>query len=247
MELMIIDAVTFGGEIDLMRARLEVLPADQFVIVESDRHYAGQPKPYMFEENLDAFTKWLPKIHYVKIESLGSSNAWENDYHQRRNVGLTLDSLGLADNDTVCLFDADEFWDIDKLESTVHAWRMPKYHMSLRWYHFDEVTGLTGEWQHFRDRDVDAMRWARDSYPKIAGGFHLTSMGNLDYLIRKVKGFAHQEYNKEGLEDALAHCWAYGHNLEGASFTELPDLSHLPDWFALELLPTDWYRRRANA
>ena len=244
---MIIDAVTFGGEIDLMRARLEVLPADQFVIVESDRHYAGQPKPYVFEENLDAFTKWLPKIHYVKIESLGSSNAWENDYHQRRNVGLTLDSLGLADNDTVCLFDADEFWDIDKLESTVHAWRMPKYHMSLRWYHFDEVTGLTGEWQHFRDRDVDAMRWARDSYPKIAGGFHLTSMGNLDYLIRKVKGFAHQEYNKEGLEDALAHCWAYGHNLEGASFTELPDLSHLPDWFALELLPTDWYRRRANA
>jgi hypothetical protein len=244
---MIIDAVTFGGEIDLMRARLEVLPADQFVIVESDRHYAGQPKPYVFEENLDAFTKWLPKIHYVKIESLGSSNAWENDYHQRRNVGLTLDSLGLADNDTVCLFDADEFWDIDKLESTVHAWRMPKYHMSLRWYHFDEVTGLTGEWQHFRDRDVDAMRWARDSYPKIAGGFHLTSMGNLDYLIRKVKGFAHQEYNKEGLENALAHCWAYGHNLEGASFTELPDLSHLPDWFALELLPTDWYRRRADA
>ena len=244
---MIIDAVTFGGEIDLMRARLEVLPADQFVIVESDRHYAGQPKPYVFEENLDAFTKWLPKIHYVKIESLGSSNAWENDYHQRRNVGLTLDSLGLADNDTVCLFDADEFWDIDKLESTVHAWRMPKYHMSLRWYHFDEVTGLTGEWQNFRDRDVDAMRWARDSYPKIAGGFHLTSMGNLDYLIRKVKGFAHQEYNKEGVEDALAHCWAYGHNLEGASFTELPDLSHLPDWFALELLPTDWYRRRADA
>ena len=94
---------------------------------------------------------------------------------------------------------------------------------------------------------MDAMRWARDSYPKIAGGFHLTSMGNLDYLIRKVKGFAHQEYNKEGLENALAHCWAYGHNLEGASFTELPDLSHLPDWFALELLPTDWYRRRADA
>jgi hypothetical protein len=244
---MIVDAVTFGGELDLMRARLEVLPADQFVIVESNKHYAGQPKPYVFEQNLDAFTKWLPKIHYEKIESLGSPNAWHNDYHQRRTVGSVLNNLGLADTDTVCLFDADEFWDIEKLEPTVHAWRMPKYHMSLRWYHFDEVTGLTGEWQHFRDRDVDAMRWARDSYPKIAGGFHLTSMGNLDYLIRKVKGFAHQEYNKEGLENALAHCWAYGHNLEGASFTELPDLSHLPDWFALELLPTDWYRRRADA
>jgi hypothetical protein len=244
---MIIDAVTFGGELDLMRARLEVLPADQFVIIESNKHYAGQPKSYLFEDNLDAFTKWLPKIHYVKIQSLGSSNAWDNDYHQRRNVGLALESLGLADTDTVCLFDADEFWDIDKLEPTVHAWRMPKYHMSLRWYHFDEVTGLTGEWQYFKAQNVDAMRWARESYPIINGGFHLTSMGDLDYLIRKVKGFAHQEYNRPGLEQRLADCWTYGHNIEGHSFTELPDLSHLPDWFGLELLPSEWYRKRPNA
>ena len=243
---MIIDAVTFGGELDLMRARLEVLPADQFVIVESNKHYAGQSKPYLFEENLEAFTKWLPKIHYVKIESLGSQNAWDNDYHQRRSVGSVISELGISDEDTVCLFDADEFWDIEKLESDVHAWKMPKYHMSLRWYHFDEVTGLSGKWRHFKDKDVDAMRWARNSYPIIDGGFHLTSMGNLDYLVRKVKGFAHQEYNKPGLEEKLKHCWTYGHNLEGEAFTELPNLSHLPDWFQLELLPDEWYRRRPN-
>ena len=244
---MIIDAVTFGGELDLMRARLEVLPADQFVIVESNRHYAGQPKPYLFEENLDAFSKWLPKIHYVKIESLGSQNAWDNDYHQRRSVGSVISELGISDKDTVCLFDADEFWDIEKLESDVRAWKMPKYHMSLRWYHFEEVTGLSGEWRHFKDKDVDAMRWARNSYPIINGGFHLTSMGNLDYLVRKVKGFAHQEYNKPGLEEKLKHCWTYGQNLEGITFTELPDLSHLPNWFQLELLPAEWYRTRPNA
>jgi hypothetical protein len=243
----IIDAVTFGGELDLMRARLEVLPADQFVIVESNKHYAGQSKPYLFEENLEAFTKWLPKIHYVKIESLGSQNAWDNDYHQRRSVGSVISELGISDEDTVCLFDADEFWDIEKLESDVHAWKMPKYHMSLRWYHFEEVTGLSGEWRHFKDKDVDAMRWARNSYPIINGGFHLTSMGNLDYLVRKVKGFAHQEYNKPGLEEKLKHCWTYGQNLEGETFTELPNLSHLPDWFQLELLPDEWYRRRPNA
>ena len=244
---MIVDAVTFGGEIDLMRARFEVLPADQFVIIEGNKQYAGQPKPYVFEENLEAFSKWLPKIHYVKIESLGSGDAWQNDYHQRRNVGIALEGLGLADTDTVCLFDTDEFWDIEKLKPTLHSWRMPKYHMSLRWYHFDELTGLTGEWQYFKGQNVDAMRWARDSLPTINGGFHLTSMGDLDYLIRKVKGFAHQEYNRPGLEAELAHCWTYGHNLEGAGFRELPDLSHLPDWFALELLPADWYRRRPNA
>jgi hypothetical protein len=243
---MIIDAVTFGGEIDLMRARLETLPANQFVIIESNKHYAGQPKPYIFDENLDAFSKWLPKIHYVQIESLGSSNAWENDYHQRRTVGTVLEDLGLADTDTVCLFDTDEFWELDKLQSMVHAWKMPKYHMSLFWYHFDETTGLTGDWQYFRGQNVDAMRWARESYPMINGGFHLTSMGDLDYLIRKVKGFAHQEYNQPGLEEKLADCWAHGHNLEGHRFTELPDLSHLPEWFSLKELPAEWYRKRKN-
>ena len=123
---------------------------------------------------------------------------------------------------------------------------MPKYHMSLRWYHFDELTGLTGNWQHFKGQNVDAIRWTRESLPTIDGGFHLTSMGDLDYLIRKVKGFAHQEYNTAGLEDRLAHCWTYGHNLEGETFTELTDLSHLPDWFALEKLPAEWYRTRPN-
>ncbi|NWP65723.1 hypothetical protein GY967_22580, partial [Escherichia coli] len=67
---LLVDAVTFGGEVDMLRARLEVLPADLFVVVESDRHYAGQPKPYDFEQNLSAFSEWLPKIHYVKADSL---------------------------------------------------------------------------------------------------------------------------------------------------------------------------------
>ena len=244
---MLIDAVTFGGELDLLRARFEVLPADQFVVVESNRHYAGQPKPYVFEENLAVFEKWLPRIHYVKIEHFGSGNAWANDFHQRRMVGETLNEMDLSDTDYVMSFDTDEFWDVSKLSPELHAWQMPKYHMSLYWYHFDEVTGISGEWQHMKGQDIDRLRWSRNSLPKIQGGYHLTSMGDLDYLIRKVKGFAHQEYNQPGLEDRLAHCWEHGHNLEGERFQELPDLTHLPEWFGRRLLPDTFYRRRPNA
>jgi hypothetical protein len=247
MTKLLIDAITFGGEVDMLRARLEVLPADLFVVVESNRRYAGGEKPYTFLDNLEVFRDWLPLIHYVQIDGFNSSDAWQNDYHQRRMVGETLDSMGLADTDMVCLFDTDEFWDIRLLEAGLHAWEMPKYHMSLYWYHFDELTGVSGLWKHFRGQDVDRMRWARPAYPKIRGGFHLTSMGDLDYLITKVKGFAHQEYNTPGLEDRLASCWTNGHNLEGVRFTELNDLSHLPDWFELRDLPEEWYRRRPNA
>ena len=241
---MLVDAVTFGGEVDMLRARLEVLPADLFVVVESDRHYAGQPKPYLFEQNVNIFSEWLPKIHYVKVDSLGSDNAWDNDFYQRRMVGTVLDGLGLSDSDMVCLFDTDEFWDVAKLRDEVHSWVMPKYHMSLFWYHFQELTGVSGLWREFRGTDVDRVRWSRGGLPKIEGGFHLTSMGDLDYLIRKVRGFAHQEYSRATLEDELAECWLHGHNLEGHRFEELPDLSHLPEWFGLGLLPDAWYRRR---
>lgn len=244
---MLIDAVTFGGEVDMLRARLEVLPADLFVVVESNRRYAGQAKPYLFEENLWLFEKWLPRIHYVKIEGLGSGDAWANDYHQRRMVGETLADLGLNDSDLVFLFDTDEFWDVTKVQPDLHAWQMPKYHMSLYWYHFDELTGISGEWRNFKDVDVDRLRWQRNGLAKIRGGFHLTSMGDLDYLIAKVKGFAHQEYNQPGLEERLAHCWEHGHNLEGERFHELPDLTHLPEWFGRRLLPDVWYRRRPHA
>lgn len=244
---MLVDAVTFGGEVNMLRSRLEVLPADLFVVVESDRHYAGQSKPYVFEENLSVFSEWLPKIHYVKADSLGSDSAWENDFHQRRMVGNVLNGLSLSDTDMVCLFDTDEFWDVAKLQDDVHAWLMPKYHMSLFWYHFDELTGVSGLWREFRGRDVDRVRWSRGALPKIEGGFHLTSMGDLDYLIRKVRGFAHQEYNRPTLEAELADCWLWGHNLEGQQFAELRDLSHLPDWFDERHLPADWYRRRPNA
>lgn len=244
---MLIDAVTFGGEVDMLRARLEVLPADVFVVVESNRRYSGAEKPYEFLDHIDMFRDWMPQIHYVQIEGLGSSDAWQNDYHQRRMVGETLNSMGLADEDMVCLFDTDEFWDLYRLEADVHAWMMPKYHMSLYWYHFDELTGISGHWRHFKNQDVDKLRWARHAFPKINGGFHLTSMGDLDYLIKKVKGFAHQEYNTPGVEDRLTHCWTYGHNLEGVQFVEMSNLSHLPDWFEQKLLPEEWYRRRPNA
>lgn len=244
---MLIDAVTFGGEVDMLRARLEILPADVFVVIESNRHYAGQEKPYTFEENLDLFRKWLPKIHYCKIQALGSGDAWANDFHQRQMVGEELEEMGLSDTDLVFAFDTDEFWDFKKVKPQLHAWQMPKYHMSLYWYHFNELTGISGEWQYLKNQDIDRLRWQRHGLPKIQGGWHFTSMGDLDYLIRKVRGFAHQEYNQPGLEERLEHCWTYGHNLEGETFQELPDLSHLPDWFAQRKAPEVWYRRRPHA
>jgi hypothetical protein len=60
---MIIDAITFGGELDMLEGRLETKfnDVDAFVIVEGELMYANQPKGYLFEENY-----MLRFFHYSK-------------------------------------------------------------------------------------------------------------------------------------------------------------------------------------
>jgi hypothetical protein len=84
----IVDAITFGGELDMLEGRLATKfdDVDIFVIVEGDLMYANQPKGYVFQENYDRFKKYEDKIVYKKIVSLGSNDAWANDYHQRAQL-----------------------------------------------------------------------------------------------------------------------------------------------------------------
>ena len=246
--MQIIDAVTFGGEIDMLEGRLETLGEhiDKMVIVESDKMYAGTPKEYTFEQNEERFAKWRDKILYIKIKSNNSPDAWENDYAQRRALKIGLDQLDLKDDDLVCITDTDEWWDYDLIKYIDYptAFNMPKYHMSLHWFHKFELTGIVAPWWYLKDKDVNYERWRRAEFGAVTGGWHLTSMGNYEYLVRKVKGFAHQEFNKPGLEEALADCWTNGHDLANEYYKEIEFDETFPKWIREHKFPELWYRKR---
>jgi len=65
----IYDGFLFFNELDLLEIRLNVLNdvVDQFILVESSVTHQGAPKPFIFEENKDRFTKFLPKITHIKV------------------------------------------------------------------------------------------------------------------------------------------------------------------------------------
>jgi beta-1,4-mannosyl-glycoprotein beta-1,4-N-acetylglucosaminyltransferase len=65
----IYDGFLFFNELDLLEIRLNVLDkvVDQFILVESSVTHQGTPKPFIFEENKEKFTKFLPKIIHIKI------------------------------------------------------------------------------------------------------------------------------------------------------------------------------------
>jgi len=65
----IYDGFLFFNELDLLEIRLNVLNevVDQFILVESSVTHQGSPKPFIFEENKERFSKFLHKINHIKI------------------------------------------------------------------------------------------------------------------------------------------------------------------------------------
>jgi beta-1,4-mannosyl-glycoprotein beta-1,4-N-acetylglucosaminyltransferase len=71
----IYDGFIFFNELDLLEIRLNVLNdvVDYFILVEASVTHQGTPKPFIFEENKDKFTKFLDKIIYIKVTNIPNS------------------------------------------------------------------------------------------------------------------------------------------------------------------------------
>jgi beta-1,4-mannosyl-glycoprotein beta-1,4-N-acetylglucosaminyltransferase len=71
----IYDGFLFFNELDLLEIRLNTLKdvVDYFILVESSITHAGEFKPFIFEENKDKFTEFLPKIIHIKVTDTPNS------------------------------------------------------------------------------------------------------------------------------------------------------------------------------
>jgi beta-1,4-mannosyl-glycoprotein beta-1,4-N-acetylglucosaminyltransferase len=65
----IYDGFLFFNELDLLEIRLNTLSevVDYFILVESSVTHAGEPKPFIFEENKNRFAPFLNKIIHIKV------------------------------------------------------------------------------------------------------------------------------------------------------------------------------------
>jgi beta-1,4-mannosyl-glycoprotein beta-1,4-N-acetylglucosaminyltransferase len=71
----IYDGFLFFNELDLLEIRLNTLNdvVDQFILVEASVTHQGTPKPFIFEENKDKFSKFLNKIIHIKVDNIPDS------------------------------------------------------------------------------------------------------------------------------------------------------------------------------
>ncbi|HLF52047.1 hypothetical protein [Flavobacterium sp.] len=112
---MVYDCFPFFNELDILEIRLNELNdvVDKFVLVEADRTHQNTPKPFIFEENKERFSKFLDKIIHVKITNyplfipiINPFSPWKIEIFQRDSIVKGL--VNCKPDDIILISDLDE-------------------------------------------------------------------------------------------------------------------------------------------
>jgi beta-1,4-mannosyl-glycoprotein beta-1,4-N-acetylglucosaminyltransferase len=225
---MIIDSFMFFNELDLLEGRLEYLynHVDHFVLVESNMTHSGQAKPLHFLENKKRYKRFLDKIIHVPYyqnphdydfqqqpqhSSDFQAGTWQAENAQRNHIVTALRFF--PDDAVVMVSDLDEIphrdsiaigaanlnshWTALAMEQVTFCYNF-NYRLEFPWLGsvigFNSLAKQHGT-QHFRN--------IKHGIPTMAGsGWHLTYWGTVTQIQEKIKGFAHQELNREEILDS---------------------------------------------
>jgi beta-1,4-mannosyl-glycoprotein beta-1,4-N-acetylglucosaminyltransferase len=221
----IFDCFTFFNEVELLEFRLRLLDdsIDYFVIAESNFTHSGKPKPFIFENNIERFSKWKNKIIYLplnqSIEGLSfdevktytpTNGPWILEQQQR--FALSYINNMVEHDDLVIVGDLDEIPDpivLDSLRATVNAPQLPQPVVCSQLFHYYYMNcqneGFERLWngsvianeKQFKEYNPQGLRDNRNTFPKIKeGGWHFSYLGGIEKIRTKIESFAHSEFNR---------------------------------------------------
>jgi len=201
---MIYDCFPFFNELEILDIRLNTLNnvVDKFVISESTRTHSNESKPLYFHENRNRWEKFEHKIIHVVIDDMPQGeDHWERERYQRNEMIRGLDNI--KDGDSVHVSDADE------ISSPVAILRALKKRSRVRishvcyYYYFNLVANwdwthaYVMPWREFKAHHNPTLTHFRHlgCNRKVKGGWHFSYLGGTEQVCKKIKAFAHQEFN----------------------------------------------------
>ena len=205
---MIVDVFPFYNELELLEYRLETLypVVDKFVLVESTMTYRGYPKELIYEKNKNKFIKFSDKIIHVIDDEMvpNAPNPWVNEKHQRdyaaKNVVM---KMGLADGDIIISCDVDEIPDPEMVKKLPDLLTHPLMALKMDMYYYTLEYKLNVDWTQptalyfFALQQLQSLTEARhfpDKKVIYNAGWHLSYFGDPQFIINKLKNFAHSEF-----------------------------------------------------
>ena len=215
----IFDCFQYFNEEHIAEIRFNILDkfVDSFVIVESTVNHQGKPKKLHFD--IEKYKKFKNKINYIVVDDTpedikkpheGGESLVEQ--HQRNSIMKGLKNA--SDNDLVILSDVDEIPNLNKLNEfdknkyAVFSQKMFMYKLNL-------LNLKENNWHGSKiclKKNFKSPQWLRDlkfkKYPfwridKIRnlqiirdGGWHFAYLQSPKNISKKIKSFAHGEFNK---------------------------------------------------
>ncbi len=220
----IFDCFQYFNEDHIADLRFNVLNEfiDTFVIVESTVNHQGKPKELHFDIN--KYGKFKNKINYIVVDDTPenikkSHKGGESlvEQHQRNSIMKGLKKC--SDNDLIILSDVDEIPDLNKLNEfdknkyAVFSQRMFMYKLNLLNLKEDNWHGS----KICLKKNFKSPQWLRNlkfkKYPfwridKIRnlqiienGGWHFAYLQSPENISKKIKSFAHGEFNTADTSD----------------------------------------------
>ena len=224
----VIDTFIFGGELEILKMRLDYLydSVDYFVFSESNKTHNGTKKDLVFLQNFEMFEPYRDKIRYVVFEpdisnlnlvvtpeNIFDSDLWKLERGQRSQVHSKV--MELSDESTLILHsDCDEIPDKTKFaelrEQTkdlflqVVSLGQPTYYYSplnlleITWY----GTVAFNHQTLINLTDYFSVRENRfNCHHMENAGWHFSFFTSPEQIQHKLRTYAHQEYNTPELTE----------------------------------------------
>ena len=223
---MIYDTFCYFNEDDMLDLRLNYLKdiVDKFIIIEANITFSGLEKKQNFKAEKYDYLK--DKIIYVYLENMPeSSNPWFYENYQRNYALEVLKNEKCNDDDIVIISDLDEIPSISAIEeyranpNGVKALSQNFYNLYLNLFNVSESPWRKAKILTYKDffnqdnksngYDMCLVEGANDGISPTSlrlrafdqviqnGGWHFSYIGDADFVITKIKSFAHQEFNNE--------------------------------------------------
>ena len=218
----IFDCFQYFNEEHIAEIRFNILDkfVDSFVIVESTVNHQGKPKKLHFD--IAKYKKFKNKINYIVVDDTPENIKKPHEgghslveQHQRNSIMKGLKNA--SDNDLVILSDVDEIPDLNKLNEfdknkyAVFSQKMFMYKINL-------LNLKENNWHGSKiclKKNFKSPQWLRDlkfkEYPfwridktrnlQIIknGGWHFSYLQTPENISKKIKSFAHGEFNKTNI------------------------------------------------
>lgn len=198
---------------------------EYFILVESTHTFSGHKKPLFYNDNKTRFDQFNKKIIHIVVTDFpfkypninyNLQQQWQNEYYQRNCIqkGLSQVIQLLNPDDVILTSDVDEIpnpsilYNLKNQTLEFDKSNLNRLALDMYYYNLHYRIGEGSNWHGIKLFTIFAYNKIRLTFQQMRlwehsnpvpiiknGGWHLSYFGDINFIIKKIDSFSHQEYN----------------------------------------------------